>query len=60
MKPESIGLGLLVNPKIDDRMWRAERTNKRVWGEYNKIEVTFGGIGSFLLEAVVVACLTVA
>ena len=59
-KPESIGIGLLADIKFDDKMWRAKMINRRVWGKYNRIEITVGGICGFPLEAGVVACFTVA
>ena len=59
-KPESIGICLLTDIKFDDKMWRAKMINRRVWWEYDKIEITVGGIGGFPLEADVVACFTVA
>ena len=59
-KPESIGIGLLADIKFDEKMWRAKMTNGRVWGEYDRIEITVGGTGGFPLEAGVVACFAVA
>ena len=48
-KPESIGIGLLADIKFDDKIWRTKMINRRVWGKYNRIGITVGGIGGFLL-----------
>ena len=36
-KPKSIGIGLLANIKLDDKMWRAKMINRRVWGKYDRM-----------------------
>ena len=57
-KSESIGIGLLVDINVDDKMWCAKMITRRVWGKYSRIEITAGGMGGFPMEAGVMACLT--
>ena len=57
---KSIGIRLLANIKFYDKIWWAKMINRIVWGKYDRIEITVGGIGGFPLEEGVVACLTVA
>ena len=59
-KPKSIETGLRSDINFDDKMGRAKMINRRVWGEYDRIEITVGKIGGFPLEVGIVTCFTVA